>query len=94
MKILGKVFSGIACSFLPVVLLGQQVEKSDVITSITHEQETGIPYWQDIQTVSVNREEPRTAFMTYDTREDALTGEYEKSRFIIPILIVNCRPMW
>ncbi|WP_373192184.1 glycoside hydrolase family 2 TIM barrel-domain containing protein [Bacteroides caccae] len=81
MKILGKVFSGIACSFLPVVLLGQQVEKSDVITSITHEQETGIPYWQDIQTVSVNREEPRTAFMTYDTREDALTGEYEKSRF-------------
>ena len=39
MKILGKVFSGIACSFLPVVLLGQQVEKSDVITSITHEQE-------------------------------------------------------
>ena len=81
MKILGKVFSGIACSFLPVVLLGQQVEKADVITSITHEQETGIPYWQDIQTVSVNREEPRTAFMTYDTREDALTGEYEKSRF-------------
>lgn len=26
------------------------------------------PYWQDIQTVSVNREEPRTAFMTYDSR--------------------------
>lgn len=34
-----------------------------------------IPYWQDIQTVSVNREEPRTAFMTYDSRQSALSGE-------------------
>jgi hypothetical protein len=39
MKILGKVFSGIACSFLPVVLLGQQVEKSDVITSMNRKPE-------------------------------------------------------
>lgn len=40
-----------------------------------------IPYWQDIQTVSVNREEPRTAFMTYDNRQDALSGKYESSKF-------------
>ena len=39
------------------------------------------PYWQDIQTVSVNREEPRTAFMTYDSRQSALSGEYENSRY-------------
>ena len=26
------------------------------------------PYWQDIQTVSVNREEPRTDFMTFSDR--------------------------
>ena len=42
---------------------------------------TVLPYWQDIQTVSVNREEPRTAFMTYDSRQDALSGRYENSRF-------------
>lgn len=39
------------------------------------------PYWQDLQTVSVNREEPRTAFMTYDSRQDALTGKYENSKY-------------
>lgn len=39
------------------------------------------PYWQDIQTVSVNREEPRTAFMTYDSRQSALSGEYENSKY-------------
>ena len=40
-----------------------------------------IPYWQDIQTVSVNREAPRTAFMTYDTRQAALNGKYENSKY-------------
>ena len=33
-----------------------------------------LPYWQDIQTVEVNREAPRTAFMTYDDRANAITG--------------------
>ena len=27
-----------------------------------------MPYWQDLQTLSVNREAPRTSFMTYDYR--------------------------
>ena len=40
-----------------------------------------LPYWQDIQTVSVNREAPRTAFMTYDTRQTALSGKYESSKY-------------
>lgn len=40
-----------------------------------------IPYWQDIQTVSVNREEPRTAFMTYEDSQSALTGKYENSNY-------------
>ena len=40
-----------------------------------------MPYWQDLQTVSVNREAPRTSFMTYDDREAALSGKYENSRF-------------
>ena len=37
------------------------------------------PYWQDIQTVSVNREEPRTDFMTFKDRTSALNSAYEES---------------
>lgn len=40
-----------------------------------------IPYWQDIQTVCVNREEPRSAFMTYSNKEQAMTGKYEASPY-------------
>lgn len=40
-----------------------------------------LPYWQDIQTVEVNREAPRTAFMTYDDRANAMTGKYENSKY-------------
>lgn len=39
------------------------------------------PYWQDIQVVAVNKEYPRTSFMTYDNRTDALTGKFEKSKY-------------
>ena len=39
------------------------------------------PYWQDVQVVAVNKEYPRTAFMTYDNRTDALTGKYENSKY-------------
>ena len=39
------------------------------------------PYWQDVQVVSVNKEYPRSAFMTYDDRTDALSGKYENSPY-------------
>ena len=39
------------------------------------------PYWQDIQTVAVNKEYPRSDFMTYDDRADALGGRYEDSPY-------------
>lgn len=39
------------------------------------------PYWQDIQTVAVNKEYPRTAFMTYGDRNSALTQKYENSKY-------------
>ena len=42
---------------------------------------SNLPYWQDIQTVEVNREAPRTAFMTYDDRANAMTGKYENSKY-------------
>ena len=43
--------------------------------------QTNLPYWKDIQTVGVNREAARTAFMTYDNRENALTGQYSNSPY-------------
>lgn len=39
------------------------------------------PYWQDVQTVGVNKEKPRTEFMTYSTKQEALEGKFEKSPF-------------
>jgi len=40
-----------------------------------------LPYWKDIQTVSVNREAPRSTFMTYADREQAATMKYEQSPY-------------
>lgn len=39
------------------------------------------PYWQDIQVVAVNKELPRSAFMSYGDKATALTSRYEKSPF-------------
>ncbi len=39
------------------------------------------PYWQDINVTSVNAEPTRASFMTYGTRETALTGRYENSEY-------------
>ena len=40
-----------------------------------------LPYWQDIQTVSVNKEAPRSTFMTYSDKATALSLAYEKSPY-------------
>lgn len=42
---------------------------------------TQLPYWKDIQTTTVNTEAPRTAFMTYADRAQALAGRYENSPY-------------
>ena len=42
---------------------------------------SSLPYWQDIQVVEVNKERPRTEFMSYDNRQDALSGQFEKSKY-------------
>ena len=49
---------------------------SPALASVTGDKK---PYWQDIQTVSVNREEPRTDFMTFGDRTTALNSSYEES---------------
>ena len=46
------------------------------------------PYWQDVQVVAVNKEYPRTVFMTYDNRDDALSGKFERSK-ILPLIEWN-----
>lgn len=43
-------------------------------------QET-LPYWRDMNVLQVNKEKPRTTFMTYDNRTTALSGEYEQSKY-------------
>ena len=37
------------------------------------------PYWQDVSTVEVNREAPRTEFVTYTSEEKALTRDFSSS---------------
>ena len=39
------------------------------------------PYWKDVNVTHVNTEAPRSAFMTYDSRQDALSLKYENSRY-------------
>ena len=50
------------------------------VTSTVWAQEP-LPYWKDIQTVGVNREPARTAFMTYENRDQALTLDKEQSPY-------------
>lgn len=40
-----------------------------------------LPYWRDVEVVSLNKVPARTSFMTYDDREAALTGRYERSDY-------------
>ncbi|MCC8153893.1 MAG: DUF4981 domain-containing protein [Tannerellaceae bacterium] len=39
------------------------------------------PYWQDVQVVAVNKEQPRTSFMTYPDKQTALSYKFEKSPY-------------
>lgn len=50
-----------------------------LIVSSTKAEEK-LPYWKDLKITRVNVQEPRSAFMSYDNRQDALSGKYEKSK--------------
>lgn len=63
------------------ILMGAFIMSASVVANTGDKNTNILPYWQDIQTVSVNREAPRTAFMTYDTRQSALSGKYESSKY-------------
>lgn len=38
-----------------------------------------LPYWRDLNITQVNVQKPRSAFMSYSNKVDALTGQYKKS---------------
>ena len=37
------------------------------------------PYWQDLNVTPVHTEPVRSSFLTYGSRENALTGDYNRS---------------
>ena len=39
------------------------------------------PYWQDVDIVEVNKEYPRTTFMTFDNSDNALSKRFEESKY-------------
>ena len=43
------------------------------------------PYWQDVNVVKVNKEYPRTQFMTYDNEQEALGTRFDESKYYIPL---------
>ena len=41
------------------------------------------PYWQDVNVVKVNKEYPRTQFMTFKDKNDAINKKFENSEYYI-----------
>ncbi|KAA6342706.1 Beta-galactosidase [termite gut metagenome] len=68
--------NSIALLFLAIELLVAPMSSSASV-----KQDPAKPYWQDVQTVAVNKEYPRSEFMTYGNRADAMSGKYEKSNY-------------
>ena len=50
-----------------------------VLLTNLHSQE--LPYWKDVNVVAVNKEAPRSAFMSYNNASNASTMEYENSPY-------------
>ncbi len=44
-----------------------------------------LPYWQDMNVVQVNKEHPRTQFMTYENKAEALNIPFEKSKYYLSL---------
>lgn len=73
-KTLTKAIKTICCSLTGVLTISGTPQQ-------VYAENASLPYWKDIQTVSVNREAPRSAFMTYADKNQALTGKYENSPY-------------
>ncbi len=55
-----------------IALLGVSASQAQKVTK---------PYWQNVEVVKVNKEYPRTSFMTFDNRADALSKKFEDSKY-------------
>ncbi|MDR1258791.1 MAG: DUF4981 domain-containing protein [Tannerellaceae bacterium] len=53
------------------------------VTLNASEKKVNKPYWQDVEVVAVNKELPRTSFMTYKDRRSALSSRYENSPYYL-----------
>lgn len=47
--------------------------------------ERKLPYWRDVNVVKVNKEYPRTQFMTFKNEYDAINKKFEESEFYISL---------
>jgi beta-galactosidase len=56
-------------------------ELSLVKNGIVTTQETDVPYWRDPSVFSVNKEKPRTSFISFSDRTEALQQSFEQSPF-------------
>ena len=52
-----------------------------LIGSAVQAQNQQKPYWQDVEVVEVNKEYPRTSFMTFDNKTNALSKRFEESKY-------------
>ena len=44
-----------------------------------------LPYWQDVNVVQINKEYPRTQFMTYNSKQEALQTRFEQSNYYLSL---------
>lgn len=40
-----------------------------------------LPFWRDMNVLSKNKEKPRTVFMNFDKKEEAVVGKFDKSNY-------------
>jgi beta-galactosidase len=52
-----------------------------LVGGVSQAQNQQKPYWQDVDVVAVNKEYPRTSFMTFDNQSNALSKKFEDSKF-------------
>lgn len=65
------------------LLIGTLGVKAQEYHSISNQREK--PYWQDVNVVKVNKEYPRTQFMTFENEYDALNKKFEESDYYISL---------
>ncbi len=44
-----------------------------------------VPQWQDVKTTSEGRENPRSYFMSYSSRDNAVAGDFTKAKYYTPL---------